>query len=29
MKAKLKKWRKWTDDRIKKQLRDRVREELK
>ncbi len=28
-KAKLKKWRDWTDQRIKKQLRDRVREELK
>lgn len=28
-KAKLKKWREWTDKRIKKQLRDRVREELK
>ena len=28
-KVKLTKWRKWTDDRIKKQLRDRVREELK
>ena len=28
-KVKLKKWREWTDQRIKKQLRDRVREELK